>query len=64
MATYVYAYGANIYHWRRECSEYPDDPHGATKVRPSEWLCEECRAIERVERGEAMPEPEREPVSD
>jgi hypothetical protein len=64
LTTYVYGPGTNLYHWRRECSQFPEDPHGATKVRPSEWLCEECRAIERAERGEPMPEPDAEPSRD
>jgi hypothetical protein len=47
MATYVHAPGvSNIYHWCRNCSDYPSNPQGATSVRPVGQLCDQCKAKE------------------
>ena len=45
--TYVHAEGEeNIYHWCRNCSQYPSSPQGATTERPVGKLCDQCRAKE------------------
>lgn len=47
MATYVHAPGVpNIYHWCRNCSDYPSSPQGTTTVRPVGQLCDQCKAKE------------------
>ena len=47
MATYVRAPDVpNIYHWCRNCSDYPSNPQGATSERPVGQLCDQCRAKE------------------
>lgn len=44
MATYVHAPGVyNIYHWCKNCSDYPASPQGATTTRPVGQLCDQCR---------------------
>lgn len=47
MATYVHAPGVpNIYHWCRNCSNYPGSPQGATTTRPVGRLCDQCKSKE------------------
>lgn len=48
MPTYVHAPGVpNIYHWCKNCSNYPGNPQGATSVRPVGKLCDQCKEKER-----------------
>jgi hypothetical protein len=48
MATYVHAPGvSNIYHWCRNCSNYPSNPQGAKTKRLEGQLCDQCRDKEK-----------------
>jgi hypothetical protein len=48
LATYVHAPGVpNIWHWCKNCSDYPSNAAGHTSVRPTGQLCDQCRAKER-----------------
>ena len=48
MATYVHAPGVtNIYHWCKNCSNYPGNPQGARTDRPEGYLCDQCKAKEK-----------------
>jgi hypothetical protein len=47
MTVYVHAPGVpNIYHWCKNCDDYPANPQGATERRPVGELCDQCKAKE------------------
>jgi predicted SprT family Zn-dependent metalloprotease len=48
MTVYVHAPGvSNIYHWCRNCSDYPSSPQGHRTDRPEGYLCDQCKAKEK-----------------
>jgi len=58
MAFYVRKKGGNLWHWCKNCSQYPSiaDKTEGRGSRPvdSEVLCEECRGL--TDKGECRPD--------
>jgi hypothetical protein len=49
MPVYVYVHApgvTNIWHYSKNCRDYPSDPQGKTTGRPTGLLCEKCKAME------------------